>query len=147
MALFNVQDLFDDKPEPIEIPITGFKDEETHIPYEFVITVQVSRKIVEATKAVYDKAVTVERYLETKGKNRNRVKITADVDHGIYVSGVLKIGFLSGRGEVLDEYTVESLIALCERFPDFQEELSNKLLKVYQGQNKYTKEEAEDEKN
>lgn len=148
MALFRAQDILADKETQHDIVITGFKDKTTGNSIETTITLKTSSAIVEKVMAWAESCVDVQTYIHRKGKHKGQTEVTAAVRHSKFVKEVLEITYVRSVGDVLDEHSLEAILALAQKFPNFLEDLSNKLLEFYKSGQAYQKqEEAEDEKN
>lgn len=148
MALFRAADILDDKETQGDIVIAGFKNGETGESIETVITVKTSATLVEEIMDLADICVDVQTFNHRKGKHKGQTEVLANVNHKKFVKKTLESVYVKSSGDVLDEHSLEAILALAKRFPNFLEDLSDKLLNFYKSGQAYQKqEEAEDEKN
>jgi hypothetical protein len=148
MALLNAAELLRDDETKQDLEIKGIRMKKTDEPVSITITLKTSRAIVKEFKKIRDQNTTIKSVLKTKGKKKGDLELNSQVDHESFCKEILDLAFEDATGDLIDEYSIDIIMAATERFPRLLETLSSALLDFFETGGKFiSKEEAEDEKN
>lgn len=146
MALLSAAELLSDKETQHVIQIDGIRAKKTDEPASISITVKNSRDIVKIIKRIRDKATSSKSYYHTKGKKKSRIELDTTVDHDLFCRKTLEAVYVEADGDLIDEYSIDIIMAATELYPNFLETLSGALLDFFQSGGKIEQQEEEDDK-
>jgi hypothetical protein len=146
MALLNAAELLRDDETESNIQINGIKLDEESEPGSIIITLKRSRKIVNRYKEIYAKHTKVRRTLKTKGKHRGEIDIKSEGEDIPFIKDILDLAYVKASGDLIDEYSIELIMAAVELFPYLSETLASAMVDFYQKGGKFIEQEDEDDK-
>ncbi len=146
MALLDATALLADKEMEQEIVIKGIRLHENDEPVDLKIRLKTSRKLVKSFKKIRDKSTNTRTVMRTRGKKKGDVEFDSTVDHAAFCRGILDLSFVDACGDLIDEFSVDIIMAATELFPKLLNVLSDALLDFVEGKLTTAQEEDDDDK-